>query len=195
MDREELIRILDQSFQLADWQEEEKGGKGYRLCLRASWNLSSLDIRSFQVQLVGTNPLTGEDVKFENITATFSFDQKTYQSRKLTYHGKFWLRCVAVLQSGEQVEFRKQEVGLEYASNRPEICYSVKEIQGFRLIEMRSNCWGNCRGKVWITIDGHDQRVDIPAGSDKTVRFYMSALGKVSRVRVQDNDVIIRQER
>jgi hypothetical protein len=194
MDREELIRTLDKNFMLAYWQEEN-GGRSYKLCLRASWTFSGLDVRGIQVQLVGTNPLTGEDVAAENIAVTFSFDRKEYRSQRLlNYHGKFVLRCVATMGSGEKVQFRDQDIMLECEQNKPEIVYTVRETQGFRLIEIKSNCWSNCKGKLWITVDGHEQRVDIPAGRDKMVRFYMSASGRMDGIRVQNDDVIIRQE-
>ena len=194
MDREELIRTLDRLFQLTDWQEEN-GDKGYTLCLRTMWSFGNLDVRNIRVQLTGINPLTGEDVEAENIVATFSFDQKEYRSKcLLTYHGTFNLRCVATMGNGEKILFRNQKITLTCAKNKPEIVYSVKEHQGFYVVEIRSNCWGNCRGKAWITVDGHQQRIDVPAAGDKVVRFYLNAARGIGKIKVPDDNVIIRQE-
>lgn len=196
MDREELIRALDENFQLTHWQDDQKDGRGYRLNLKASWNFANLDVHSIHVQLVGTNPLTGENIEPENIVAVFSFDQKEFQiKRKLNYHGKFCLRCTAVRGTGEQLTFRNQKIMLECPESKPRIHYSVKETQGFLMIEIRSNCWENCRGKLWITVDGHDQCVNVPAGHDNVVRCYMRGAGNLERIRVQDSNVILRQER
>ena len=196
MEREELIKALDANFQLTHWQDDQKDGRGYRLNFRASWNFSNLNVRSIQVQLVGINPLTGENVEHENIIATFSFDQKEYQiKRRLNYHGKFCLRCTAVRSTGEQVVFRNQYIMLECSESKPRIVYSVRDSQGFRLVEIRANCWGNCRGKLWITIDGHDQCIDVPAGSNDIVRFYLRGTGNLERIRVMDHNVMLKQER
>ncbi len=191
-----MIKALEGNFQLTQWQDTQKDGRGYKLHLKAIWNCSNLDVRSIQVQLVGIDPLTGEDVAAENLVATFSFDRRECEiNRRLTYHGKFVLRCTAVRGSGEQVEFREQPILLECEEGKPWITYSVCEEQGFQRVEIRSNCWKSCKGKVWMNVDGHNQRIDLPAGPNNVVRFYVAGSQILGKLSVQNKQVTLRQER
>lgn len=71
MDREELIRQLHSGFGLSANQIDEKGDRGYRLHLSASWP-TNWDVRSISVQLTGVNPLSGKDVEKETPTTVLS---------------------------------------------------------------------------------------------------------------------------
>lgn len=193
MEKEELKKKLNDNFSLAAYQD--KTDRGYKLRLRTDWNDIGCNVRGFRVQLVGINPLSGEDVKNDGIEGRFSFDCKEYMTRGiLTYHGCFYLQCTAILGDGETVMFREQKIDLHCPENRPVIKYTVRETGGFKLVEIRSNCWKNYRGKVWARFDGHDQNIDLPAGADKTVCFYLNAAGNVE-LKVQDDTVILQNER
>ena len=195
MEKEELKKRLDDCFSLTVNQVMERNDTGYRLRMRAFWSDPGVAVSGFVVQLVGINPLTGTDVEEDNVRAVFSFDNREYLSRNvLTYHGKFRLRCVAKI-GREEVVFRQQDIRLEYAARKPLLSYrKVKEEAGFSLIEISGNCWRNCRGKVWISFDGHEQQVDLPEEKDKTVRFYVKTDGPVT-LTVEDDNVTVRKGR
>lgn len=195
MDKEELKKRLDECFSLTVGPVMERNDSGYRLRMRAFWSDPGVNVDGFIVQLVGTNPLTGTDVEQDGVRAVFSFDNRDYLSRNvLTYHGKFCLRCTAKI-GRENVVFRQQDIRLEYAPRKPLISYrKVKEEAGFSLIEISGNCWNNCRGKVWLSSGGHEQRVNLSEEKDKTVRFYVKTDGPVT-LTVEDDNVTVRKGR
>ena len=193
MDREELIRQLPSGFGLSANQIDEKGDRGYRLHLSASWP-TNWDVRSISVQLTGVNPLSGKDVEKDAVIAKFSFEKKKILTDVLTYHGKFILRCTATLPDGEQVIFREQGINLVCKKNIPYIDYRVSCQGGFAAVDLTSNCWNHYRGKVWLHFDGHNQRIDLPMGADKHLRFVVPAVSK-PEIKVQDNSVILRNGR
>lgn len=195
MDKEELKSRLDSCFSLTVNQVMERNNTGYRLRMRAFWSDPGVNVDGFIVQLVGINPLTGSDVENDSIRAVFSFDNREYLSRNvLSYHGKFRLRCTAIM-GREQVVFRQQDIRLEFAARKPLLTYTkIKEEAGFSLMEITGNCWSNCRGKVWLHTGGHQQRINLPEQKDKTVRFYVKTDGPVT-LTVEDDNVTVRKGR
>ena len=195
MENEELKRTLDDCFSLTVNQVMERNNTGYRLQMRAFWSDPGVAVDGYTVQLTGTNPLTGDDVEQDKVRAVFSFDNAVYLSRNvLTYHGKFRLRCSAKI-GREEVVFREQDVRLDYPARKPVLEYrKLKEENGFALMEISGNCWNNCRGKVWLSTGGHEQRVSLPEGKDKTLRFYVKTDGPVT-LTVEDDNVTVRKGR
>ena len=195
MEKEELKRILDDCFSLTVNQVMERNSTGYRLQMRAFWSNPGVNVDGYIVQLTGINPLTGENVERDDIRAVFSFDNGVYLSRNvLNYHGRFRLRCSARI-GREDILFREQDIRLEFSPRKPLLEYrKVKEEDGFALMEITGNCWKNCRGKVWIHTGGHEQRVNLPEGKDKTVRFYVKTDGPVT-LTVEDDNVTVRKGR
>lgn len=190
MEREELVKKLNDNFSLAAFQHNESGGNGYHLELQANWNDSGCQVRGFHVKLVGVNPLSGEDMEKDGIACKFSFDSKNFRTGILNYHGVFFLRCAALLDDGTEVVFREQELKLNCPSNKPFISYTVDKTGRFQLVTIRSNCWNRCRGKVWACFDGHEQCIDLPAGDDRVVRFYLNANGSV-KLKTQDETIAL----
>lgn len=193
MEKEEQIRQFASGFGLTVNQLDAGHDRGYRLRLSASWP-TNWDVRSISVQLTGINPLSGKDVEKDAVIAKFSFEKKKIETDVLTYHGRFILRCSATLPDGRQVVFREQEINLVCKKNTPYIDYRISCQNGFAAVELTSNCWDNYRGKVWLHFDSHNQRIDLPMGSDRRLRFVVPAVSK-PEIKVQDDFVILRNGR
>lgn len=188
MTEEELIQKISASFTLAATQINEAGGKGYRLNLSVPWHNNALGIRYYQVQLCGTDPLSGDDIKKHQIIAQFDFMTTSHRTEVLTYHGTFEFMCTAYLSDGRSIHFKKQQIKLSFPQNQPYIRCTATSKGDFKLVKLESNCWAGYADKVWIRFDGHEQRVMLPVRSDKTVRFYVSASTDVE-VYVQDAQI------
>lgn len=193
MDNENLKKELDRAFQLSFSQREAPGG--YSLEMLAGWMELEESVSSYVVQLVGEDPRTGKELEPENIRVVFSFDKKN-ASLQLNYHGTFRLRCSAVLKNRDipPVVFREQEIQLICPQNEPYIEYKIlKEKFGFSLIEIRTNCWKRCRGKVWIRAEGHDQRISQKDRNGK-IRLYIRGTDGVTLI-AEDRGVKVRKGR
>ena len=193
MEREELIKQFSSGFLLSANQIDEKGGRGYRLRLTANWPIN-WDVRSIHVQLTGVNPLSGKDVEKDEVIAKFSFEKKKIDTDVLTYHGTFVLRCTAILPDGAPLVFKEQVIHLNFAKNTPYIEYRVTCQGGFAAIDLTSNCWNSCQGRVWLRFDNHNQRINLPMGSDKHLRFLVPTASK-PELRIQDDFIILRNGR
>lgn len=189
-----LIEELRRSFTLVAVQRNEKDGKGYRISLKTSLHNYDLGVEYYQVQLCGVDPISGEDVSNEHIVARFDFMLTTSETDILTYHGNFCLRCAAKMQDGRLIPFRDQQISLNFPRNCPYVSYKVSGNGGFRYVELQSNCWANCEGKLWLLFDDHKQRLTLPPGTDKTLRFYVPAASDVT-VMVADNLIQVRNGR
>lgn len=192
MEREMLKQRLSAAFRLTVNQVKERSGHGYTLHMKAAWPVNEFDVRSFRVQLVGVDPLTGRDVERDEIVAKFSFDQKQHITLPMTYHGSFRLRCAAVLEHGEVLEFKQQEIDLDYPANKPWIVYRCAPQNGFMQVTLKSNCWNNYRGRLWARFDGHDQRINLPAAADGTLSFVLPTSSE-PELRVPGETGIIRK--
>ena len=190
MHDEELIRKLNAAFTLAATQINEGNGKGYRIQLKAPWQDCGLGVSKYQVQLCGMDPLSGEDVKNHRTIARFDFMTTMQKTDVLTYHGKFYWSCTAYLKDGRVIPFKEQEMNLNYPKNNPYIKCTTTGKGDFKHVKLESNCWSNCKDKIWVRFDGHEQRVVLPVRNDKTIRFYVPASGEVE-VRVQDPQITI----
>ena len=188
---EELIHKLNASFTLAATQINEGSGKGYRINMQVPWRENGLNVKTYQVQLCGIDPLSGEDVKNHKVSAKFNFMKTSHKTDVLTYHGKFYLSCTAYLNDGSVIPFKEQEIMLEYPQNNPYIKCTVSGKGDFKHVKLESNCWANCLDKIWIHFDGHRQRVMLPVRNDKTIRFCVPASGDVG-VKVEDPQIQIR---
>ena len=189
--QEELIQKLNASFILTATQINEGNGKGYRIRLSAPWRDNGLSVKYYHVQLCGIDPISGEDVKAHKVFTRFDFMKTAYSTDVLTYHGSFYLACTAYLSDGRVIPFKEQEIKLNYPQNSPYVKCTVSNSGDFKHVKLESNCWANCRDKLWIRFDGHEQRVTIPPLADKTVRFYVPTSGTVE-VKVYNAQIQIR---
>ncbi len=194
MYEDELIQKLRVSFPLTASQVNESNKKGYRLTLSSPWRDNGLDVRYYHVQLCGIDPLTGKDVVADNISTKFDFSKKTHRTEVLNYHGTFLLRCKAHMGDGRDIIFKEQEIVLNYPQNAPYVEYSFSGKGEFKLVEVESNCWANCAGKLWLCFDGHHQLLTLRPRNDKTIRFYVPTSGTIE-VKVQDEKIQVRNGR
>ena len=167
---EEKLKNLD--FNLSVVQEE--ASHGYQLRLKATWRPVRGWNPKFMVQLNGINPLTGKNVKDENLPYIFTFDKTSYLVENLRYHGTYTLQCFAVLEDGSQILVKEQPVELKYPESCPRLHYTVGRRNGFTKVTMKSNCWEYCTGKVLLQFDGHDQLVYFPEDLDQVYSFYLN---------------------
>lgn len=188
---EELRKQFSENFNLTASQIGEANGKGYRIGIHAPWPRKSNGVKYYLVQLCGQNPLTGEDIAKHDICAKFTFDNERAKTPVLTYHGQFILRCTAVLGDGTSLVFKEQEIFLDFPQNSPYVAYKVRNAGDFKLIEIDSNCWENCRGKIWLQFDGHDQRVSFSGSPSQTLRLLIPTSENIS-LTVQDELIRVR---
>lgn len=182
----QITEILNKSFTLVAKQVNEITGRGYRLSFTASGNYTRQGVEYIKVQLCGINPLTGLDIADHHIIEKFSFEKKINRTEVLTYHGKFILRCTAYMDDGRVIPFRDQPITLNFPKNAPFLKYNIANKGEFKLIVMESNCWNNCTGKIWLSFDGHTQRLSLPTAQNKQLRFYVPTSGNID-IRVQDD--------
>ena len=191
---QELIQRLSAAFPPVASQVNESNGRGYRIHLHAPWHECGIAVRYYQVQLCGMDPLSGEDVKKENISAKFDFTTATLRTGVLTYHGRFRLCCSAYLADGRVIPFKEQEIILNYPQNCPYVSYTQTPKGDFRHLVLKSNCWPNCQGKLWLRFDGHEQLLSLPVRPDQTLRCYVCAKSDVE-VKVTDDMIQVRNGR
>ncbi len=193
---QELIQRLSAAFTLVAGQVNESKGHGYRIHMNASapWHELGSYVKYCHVQLCGINPISGEDVKSENIRVKFDFTTTSQQTGVLTYHGKFRLCCSAHLTDGRVIPFKEQEISLVCPQNCPYVSYTQTTKGDFRHLVLKSNCWANCEGKLWLRFDGHEQQLTLPVRPDKTLRCYVCAKTDVE-LAVADNSIEVRNGR
>lgn len=194
MHDEAFIKKLGASFALSASPVMENNGRGYRINMYSPWRDNGLNVEYYQVQLCGIDPLTGRDVEHDGIKARFNYSKNSYKTDVLTYHGTFRLRCTAHMSDGSNVLFKEQEIVLNYPANAPYVKYSVSGKGDFKYVEIESNCWANCADKLWLSFNGHTQRVMLQPRHDRTIRFYVPASGAVE-VKVQDEMIQVRNGR
>ena len=180
--QEELQKSLAAAFNLTASQINEANGRGYRIHIHAPWPRQSSGVKYYLVQLCGKNPLNGEDIESQNISAKFTFDNEKEKTKILAYHGQFYLRCTAVFSDGRTVPFKEQDISLNFPQNSPYVEHTVRNAGDFKLVEIRSNCWENCDGKIWLRFEGHEQLVTQRGGPGQPLRVYVPATGDVSLV-------------
>lgn len=118
-------------------------------------------VNSVTEYLSGKDPLTGETIDKNFLRHEFSRTDASapFISGRLTLCGEFYLHFDAKLSDGTVVTdfVEPRAIRLEYEPNRPYIKYSVDKRVGHNRarIDISSNCWKHCRGKIWVQCAGH----------------------------------------
>ena len=172
------IRIIDEPFR-----------GGYRIHVRAPWRSYPGVVRCFRILLSGRNPLTGNDVRDLGIGGSFTFDNQEFQTGTLSFHGSFAFLKYVVYTDGSEECIGSEPLKLYYPPNAPFVrfwCSPTANRQGYKKIEIESNCWRSCTGKIWLGYDERTQR--LPEVSQNSGRFawYLPTKGRVD-IRVTDD--------
>lgn len=173
--------------------EEERYG-GYRICVRAPWHPCAPNIQGFRMQLAGKNPLTGRDLEELNIGCVFTFDNQEYRSKVLSFHGSFAFKKYVRFSDGSEEYIGSEPLTLVYRPNAPYVRFtraSSPNKYGHKWIELESNCWKSCDGKIWLAYDGRTQRLPAVNAASGTFKWYLPTQGNIE---IQITDDTIRLE-
>lgn len=166
-----VIDTLNNDFYCTYNIRETASGKS-QITLYSDWKGKTSGVNKVVVHLSGTDSMSGKPISENKIKVEFSAVNTSGTTDAVDYCGEYLLHYDAYLENGEVIKDFQQPttVRLEGFAGRPYISYSIyKGPKGWTCVELESNCWRRCNGKLWVQFEDRTQLV--PPFLSNTVRF------------------------
>lgn len=179
MDLETIRQQLAEQFQFTARQAELENGS-YQLEMRILHSPPVPQVLSYRICLTGEDPLTGREVRCPELSWGFDFSCLERRSMELSFDGTFTLECEAILEDGRELLFRSCPLVLHCSRNAPRVIYSLRKEGAFTRLTLESNCRTREKRYLWLELEHHSQRVEIPPADSGRQSFYLPTSGEVT---------------
>lgn len=148
------------------------------LTMNTNWKINTPGVSKVCVRLAGQDPLTGNELPTDYLTASFDHLTSKFTSVKLPLYGTYELQFEAFDKNGFSLGiFWTQKIDIKNPDKCPRLTYSLyPATAGWTCVEIQTNCWKRVCGHLWIEYNNRQYLLRDKVDTRGHMRIYIPSI-------------------